>query len=115
MDRSVQLEIPGGDSYHLQWIHLSAIKVSLSRGSTANADNGGKMVSPGNGHGLICIGPDNLSDPPLPELEAYEKSIAAEVRQRLGSRASLITPVVGTVFPHFSVLRGTSRTLRVWP
>jgi Ring hydroxylating alpha subunit (catalytic domain) len=50
----------------------------------------------------------------MPEIEAYEREIAAEVRQRLGPRAGLINPIVGTVFPNFSLLRGTSRTLRVW-
>ena len=34
--------------------------------------------------------------------------------QRLGPRAELVNPIVGTVFPNFSLLRGTSRTLRVW-
>jgi phenylpropionate dioxygenase-like ring-hydroxylating dioxygenase large terminal subunit len=104
----------GGDSYHVQWNHLSAIKVAFSRGSTANADNGGRQVALANGHSLICIGGGQPSDAPIPELDAYEKSIAADVRQRLGSRAGLLTPVVGTVFPHFSLLRGTSRALRVW-
>src|ERR1700760_3765465 len=50
----------------------------------------------------------------MPAIEAYEKEIAAAVRQRLGPRANLINPIVGTVFPNFSLLRGTSRTLRVW-
>jgi hypothetical protein len=50
----------------------------------------------------------------MPEIEAYEREIAPEVRRRLGHRAELINPIVGTVFPNFSLLRGTSRTLRVW-
>jgi 3-phenylpropionate/trans-cinnamate dioxygenase subunit alpha len=103
----------GGDAYHVQWNHLSGVKVGFSRGATAS-NNAGKMVSMSNGHGLICIGPDEVGDPPSPALDAYEREIAAEVRQRLGPRASLVNPIVGTVFPHFSLLRGTSRALRIW-
>jgi 3-phenylpropionate/trans-cinnamate dioxygenase alpha subunit len=104
----------GGDAYHVQWNHLSAVKVAFSRGATANANNQGRMASPGNGHALICIGPDEVGDAPMPEIENYEKAIAAEVRDRLGPRAGLVNPIVGTVFPNFSLLRGTSRTFRVW-
>jgi nitrite reductase/ring-hydroxylating ferredoxin subunit len=104
----------GGDAYHVQWNHLSAVKIGLSRGVTANTHSTQRMASPGNGHALICVGPDDVGDPPMPAIEAYEKQIAASVRQRLGPRANLINPVVGTVFPNFSLLRGTSRTFRVW-
>jgi phenylpropionate dioxygenase-like ring-hydroxylating dioxygenase large terminal subunit len=104
----------GGDAYHVQWNHLSAVKVAFSRGATASANNAGRMVSPGNGHALICIGPDELGDAPMPEIENYERAIAAEVRERLGLRAGLTNPIVGTVFPNFSLLRGTPRTFRVW-
>jgi phenylpropionate dioxygenase-like ring-hydroxylating dioxygenase large terminal subunit len=104
----------GGDSYHVQWNHLSAVKTGFSRGSTADSQGRQQMAAPGNGHSLICIGPDDVGDPPVPEIDAYEQRIAAEVRQRLGERAKLINPIVGTVFPNFSLLRGTSRTLRVW-
>jgi phenylpropionate dioxygenase-like ring-hydroxylating dioxygenase large terminal subunit len=104
----------GGDAYHVQWNHLSAVKIGFSRGVTANANSKQRMVSPGNGHALICVGPDDVGDPPMPEIEAYERDVAAAVRQRLGPRANLINPIVGTVFPNFSLLRGTSRTFRVW-
>lgn len=92
---------------------MSAVKVAFSRGVTANPHSAQRMVSPGNGHGLICVAPDDLGDPPMPELAAYEQKIAAEVRERLGSHAGLINPIVGTVFPSFSLLRGTSRTFCV--
>ena len=36
---------------------------------------------------------------------------APRSNKRLGPRAELINPIVGTVFPNFSMLRGTSRTL----
>ena len=104
----------GGDAYHVQWNHLSAVKIEFSRGVTANTHSTQRMASPGNGHALICVGPDDVGDPPMPEIETYEREVAAEVRQRLGPRANLINPIVGTVFPNFSLLRGTSRTFRVW-
>ncbi|HTT81099.1 MAG TPA: SRPBCC family protein, partial [Stellaceae bacterium] len=74
----------------------------------------GAMVSPGNGHVLICVGPDDIGDPPLPEVLAYEEQIRPEVAARLGPRARRINPIVGTVFPNFSLLRATSRTFRTW-
>ena len=54
------------------------------------------------------------SDPPAPEILAYEERIAPEVEQRLGPRVKRVKPIVGTVFPNFSLLRPTSRTFRVW-
>jgi hypothetical protein len=72
------------------------------------------MVSPGNGHVLICVGPNDVGDPPMPEILEYEKQIRPEVEKRLGPRSGLINPIVGTMFPNFSMLRATSRTFRVW-
>jgi len=72
------------------------------------------MVSPGNGHILICVGANDVGDPPMPEILEYEKAIRPEVEQRLGARAKLINPIVGTMFPNFSMLRATSRSFRVW-
>jgi phenylpropionate dioxygenase-like ring-hydroxylating dioxygenase large terminal subunit len=103
----------GGDSYHVHWSHSSAVTTGFSVGSTAGPKDN-RVVSPGNGHGLICIGADRYGDAPFPEIQAYEREIRPQVRERLGPRSALINPVVGTVFPNFSVLRGTSRTLRVW-
>ena len=104
----------GGDAYHVSWSHLSAMKIGFSVGSTANPVHGNRMVSPGNGHVLICINPDNFGDAPMPAIQAYEREIRPEVNRRLGPRATLTNPIVGTVFPNFSLLRGTSRTFRVW-
>ena len=104
----------GGDAYHVGWSHLSALNTGFSVGSTATPGNANRMVSPGNGHVLICIGPDGFGDAPMPEIQAYERDIRPEVNRRLGPRAALVNPIVGTVFPNFSLLRGTSRTLRVW-
>ena len=36
------------------------------------------------------------------------------MKKRLGPRFDRVKPVVGTVFPNFSMLRPTSRTFRVW-
>jgi 3-phenylpropionate/trans-cinnamate dioxygenase alpha subunit len=103
----------GGDAYHVHWSHGAAIATGFSVGSTASPATANRMVSPGNGHVLICIGPDGFDDAPMPEIQAYEREIRPEVKERLGSRAALVNPIVGTVFPNFSLLRGTSRTLRV--
>jgi phenylpropionate dioxygenase-like ring-hydroxylating dioxygenase large terminal subunit len=104
----------GGDAYHVGWTHLSAITTSFSTGVTAKPSTTGAMVSPGNGHVLICVGPDDVADPPVPEILAYEEQIRPEVQKRLGARARKINPIVGTVFPNFSFLRATSRSFRVW-
>ena len=104
----------GGDAYHVGWTHLSAIRSGFSTGVTAKPTSGGAMVSPGNGHCIIAVGPQDSADPPVPEILAYEDSIRAEVDQRLGDRYKQVNPIVGTVFPNFSMLRGTSRSMRVW-
>jgi len=104
----------GGDAYHVQWTHLSAIKTSFSTGVVTKPNATGTMLSPGHGHVVIAVGPNDVGDPPVPEILAYEEEIRPEVEKRLGSRLGLINPIVGTVFPNFSMLRATSRTLRVW-
>jgi hypothetical protein len=63
---------------------------------------------------MICLGPEDVTDPPVPEILAYEEQIRPEVEARLGPRAKLIKPLTATVFPSFSAVRGTSRHLRVW-
>jgi phenylpropionate dioxygenase-like ring-hydroxylating dioxygenase large terminal subunit len=104
----------GGDTYHVGWTHLSAIKTAFSVGVTARETTTGAMVAPGNGHVLICVGPNDSAEPPIPELLAYEEEIRPEVEKRLGPRIRRINPIVGTVFPNFSMLRATSHTFRVW-
>ena len=104
----------GGDLYHVQWSHLSAIETAFSSGVSTKPGTAGTMVSPGNGHVVICFGPNDSSDPPVPEILDYEQQIRAEVERRLGLRSALVNPFVGTMFPNFSMLRATSRTLRVW-
>ena len=104
----------GGDGYHTSWSHLSAIRAGFGGDFRVQPDSSGMMLSPGNGHCIITVGPDVVADPPAPEVLAYEAQIRPEMEQRLGPRLGLVKPVVGTVFPNFSMLRPTSRTLRVW-
>jgi phenylpropionate dioxygenase-like ring-hydroxylating dioxygenase large terminal subunit len=104
----------GGDAYHVPWSHLSAVATGFSSGVTTKPHTTGAMVSPGNGHVLICVGPDDVGDPPIPEVLAYEQQIRPEVEARLGPRVARVNPLVGTVFPNFSLLRATSRTFRTW-
>ncbi len=104
----------GGDNYHTAWTHHSAIKVGVGSGVSPQSSGGGTVISPGNGHGIQAIGPKDVKDPPLPEVLAYEGDIRSEVQHRLGPRSGLVNPIVGTVFPNFSILRATSRTFRVW-
>ena len=51
------------------------------------------------------MGPKDVSDPPVPEIVAYEEAIRPQVAKRLGPRVHLVNPIVGTVFPNFSFLR----------
>jgi 3-phenylpropionate/trans-cinnamate dioxygenase alpha subunit len=104
----------GGDAYHVPWSHLSAVQTSFSSGVQGKPGTTGSIVSPGNGHILICVGPGDIGDPPVPEVLAYEQQIRPELEKRLGARSKLINPIVGTMFPNFSMLRATSRTFRVW-
>jgi phenylpropionate dioxygenase-like ring-hydroxylating dioxygenase large terminal subunit len=104
----------GGDAYHVPWSHLSPVKTAFSSGVTTKPETTGSIVSPGNGHLLICVGPNDVADPPVPAILDYEQRIRPEVERRLGPRARLVNPIVGTTFPNFSMLRATSRTFRVW-
>src|ERR1700720_1456363 len=80
----------GGDAYHVQWSHLSAVKTAFSTGVTTKPNAGGSMVSPGDGHILICVGADDIADPPMPEVLAYEEAVRPEVEKRLGLRSRLV-------------------------
>ena len=103
----------GGDAYHVSWSHLSAIRSGFSVGVTTQPAGGGGTVSPGNGHGLVTVGADESGDP-TELLRDYEKKIRPEVESRLGPRSKELNPIVGTVFPNFSIVRGSSRSFRVW-
>ena len=103
-----------GDGYHVPWSHVSAISTGFSSSFRLQPTSGGTMVSPGNGHAIITIAPQDVADPPVPEIVAYEEAIRPQVTKRLGPRSGLVNPIVGTVFPNFSFLRAASRTFRVW-
>ena len=103
-----------GDGYHVHWSHLSAVQTGSGGDFRVKPDNAGRALSFGNGHSVMTVGPDMVADPPQPEVLAYEERILPEMRQRLGPRLDLGKPIAGTVFPNFSLLRPTSRTIRVW-
>jgi 3-phenylpropionate/trans-cinnamate dioxygenase alpha subunit len=104
----------GGDGYHTSWSHLSAIRTGFAGDFRLRSTTGGTLVSPGNGHCIIALGPNDVAEPPEPELLSYEAETRLEVEKRLGNRIRAVNPVVGTVFPNFSMLRATSHTFRVW-
>lgn len=57
----------------------------------------GSILSPGNGHCIIALGPQDSAALPVPAIVAYEQAIRPEVEQRLGARRRLINPIVGRV------------------
>jgi nitrite reductase/ring-hydroxylating ferredoxin subunit len=104
----------GGDGYHTSWSHRSAMETGSGGEYRLRPDPGGMMLRPRDGHCIIGVGPDMIIDPPVVELQAYEAEIAPEVERRLGPRLKRVKPIVGTLFPNFSMLRSVSRTFRVW-
>ena len=104
----------GGDGYHTAWTHLSAIRTKFSSNFRSSRGSQARVVSPGNGHCVITVNPSDPSDPPVAEILAYEEEIREEVDQRLGDRSKMVKPIVGTMFPNFSMLRANSNSLRVW-
>ena len=85
----------GGDGYHTSWSHLSAIQTGAGGDFRLKADPKGVMLSPGNGHCVIGVGPDTLADPPASVILAYEDEILPEIKERLGARLDLVKPIVG--------------------
>src|ERR1700752_4801345 len=74
----------GGDSYHVQWSHLSAVKTDFSSGAATKPETTGSLVSPGNGHVLICFGPNDVADPPIAEVLVRETDPAGGREAALG-------------------------------
>ena len=108
-----------GDSYHIQWTHLSAVMANFSNSPSATPEGKGSMLSVPwgdgrGGHCIICHEPNSDSDPPQTPVREYEDAVRDEVRERLGPRMDLVKPISGTLFPNFSMLRTASRLLRVW-
>ena len=104
----------GADTYHVGWTHAASIRTSFSNPPTSKPNSEGRVLSPGNGHIISTGGPGETFDPPVPEILSYEEAIRPEVDRRLGPRYKVANPIVGSVFPNFSLLRATSRTLRIW-
>ena len=102
-----------GDAYHVPWSHLSPIRAGFSVGVTASPVPGGGPVSPGNGHGMITVG-GSQTGAPTQLLKDYEDATRAETEARLGPLAKELNPIVGTVFPNFSIVKGSSHAFRVW-
>ena len=103
----------GGDEYHVQWTHLSAIRNSFASTLAIEPSTQGSIIS-ASGHNFIAFGPDDDPSPPVPAINAYEAEIQQAVKAHLGPRREIINPIVGTIFPNFSLLRAGSRTFRVW-
>jgi 3-phenylpropionate/trans-cinnamate dioxygenase subunit alpha len=103
-----------GDGYHVPWSHISAVRTGSGGDFRVKPDAEGRALSLGNGHSIMTVGPDMVADPPAAEILAYEERILPEMKQRLGARLQVGKPIAGTVFPNFSMLRPTSRTIRVW-
>ena len=103
----------GGDAYHVAWSHLSAIRSGFA-GDFRLRSTGGTLLSPGRGHCVIALGGGDIAEAPEPELVAYEQEYRPEAERRLGARLQTVSPIVGTVFPNFSMIRSTSHSFRVW-
>ena len=102
-----------GDGYHVQWSHGASIKAGFDAAPTANQKSIGHDVALGNGHGMICVGPNDADGAAMPEIVEYEAAIRLETEKRLGPRWNVIKPIAGTMFPNLSFVRGGSRTFRV--
>ncbi len=103
-----------GDGYHTGWSHLSAVTTGFGGDFRSRPSGLGKVISTGNGHCIVVLGPDDQTDPAVPVILAYEEEIKEEVRKRMGDRMNLVKPHAGTIFPNFSILRSIARTFRVW-
>ena len=104
----------GGDAYHVAWNHLSALTSGFTQAPAARQTPGGGTLSLGDGHCILAVGAEDYSSAAEEIIQRYEESIRAETLSRLGERLEKITPNVGTLFPHMSFLRGSSRSFRVW-
>ena len=102
-----------GDTYHFLWSHMSSIFAGFSPRPTTQSDQSGTAVSTGNGHGIFTVASGSTRQP-TEVLDEYEAQIRSEVEKRLGPRAETVNPIVGTIFPNFSILKASTRCFRVW-
>jgi phenylpropionate dioxygenase-like ring-hydroxylating dioxygenase large terminal subunit len=95
-----------GDSYHVGWSHLTALKPELTI-----AAGPGQQVYAGNGHGLgMFQGMLDIYDDPVYK---YEREVRPQIEKHLGTARAENQYVHGTVFPNLSILT-FDRTIRVW-
>ena len=108
----------GGDSYHVGWTHISALRTGTTSTSRSNQLQGaplqGAIISPMDGHSIISRGAGEYTEAVIPGLMDYEEAIRPEVKERLGPRWALSNPIVGTVFPNFSMIRTIAQQFRVF-
>ena len=107
----------GGDSYHVAWTHQAALRTGTTSESRSRQQKGGRLegriISPGNGHCLISRGAGEFSEAVVPQIKGYEEEVRDEVKERLGHRWHLANPIVGTMFPNFSMIRTIAQQFRV--
>ena len=102
-----------GDTYHFLWTHMSPILAGFTPRPTTQSDDSGTAVATGNGHGIFTVASGSTRQP-TEVLAEYEAGIRSEVEERLGPRAEAVNPLVGTIFPNFSILKASTRCFRVW-
>jgi len=103
-----------GDMYHASWSHLSAIITGYGANREERKNWKGCVVSLGNGHGMVTLGPDDNALLPSPEIVAYEEQIRQQSSRGQGSLRSYANPLFGTIFPNFSLNAAPAHTFRVW-
>ncbi|HZP27000.1 MAG TPA: aromatic ring-hydroxylating dioxygenase subunit alpha, partial [Dehalococcoidia bacterium] len=95
-----------GDSYHVGWSHLTALKPELTIASGI-----GRQVYAGNGHGLGMF--PGILDAYENDVYRYEREMRPAMEAHMGKARAENQYVHGTVFPNFSILT-FERTVRVW-
>ncbi len=103
-----------GDGYHVGWTHASAMATGYTADTAARKSWRGHLISPGNGHGISLVGPEDVTNWPVAGISEYEAEILPEMKQRLGPRREQVSPIVATIFPNFSILHSNARTMRLW-
>ena len=104
-----------GDGYHVHWSHLSAVQTGSGGDFRVKPDPAGRALSPGNGHSVMTVGAGHGGRPAgagRPRLRGGDR--AGDARSGSARGSTSVKPIAGTVFPNFSMLRPTSRTIRVW-
>ena len=88
-----------GDSYHVSWSHLSAIKTGFAgdfRVSPAPRERSSRRAT---ATASSPSAPKTCPFPPEPAILEYEAQVRAEVTQRLGKRFTRVNPIAGLCFP----------------